>query len=178
MEIVSTAFEDVKVIKGICFKDERGSFEKTLNKEEFMRLGLLADYEETFFSVSQKGVIRGMHFQMPPYAHEKLVHVIEGAAVDVIVDLRKESPSYQKHIAVLLFAGENQSIYIPKGFAHGFLALEDHTVMLYQTACGYHSESDCGIAYDSIGFHWGISSPVVSKRDRSFVRLEDFDSPF
>lgn len=178
MKIIPTDFEDIKVIESNHAMDERGSFTKIFNEAEFLSMGLQTEYKETYFSISHKDVIRGMHFQIPPYDHEKLVHVIAGAIVDVIVDLRKESPNYKKYIAIPLTAERRQSIYIPKGFAHGFKSLEDNTVMLYQVASGYQPNSDSGIAYDSIGFDWEIDMPILSKRDLEFVGLEEFISPF
>ncbi|MDE6675114.1 MAG: dTDP-4-dehydrorhamnose 3,5-epimerase [Acetatifactor sp.] len=178
MKIISTEFSDIKIIESNHSTDERGSFIKIFNEAEFLSMGLQTEYKETYFSISQKDVIRGMHFQIPPYDHEKLVHVIAGSIIDVVVDLRRESPDFKKHIAITLLSEKRQSIYIPKGFAHGFRALEDNTVMLYQVASGYHPNSDSGIAYDSIGFDWGIGTPVLSKRDQGFIRLDDFVSPF
>lgn len=178
MKIISTEFEDIKIIENNYSKDERGDFIKVFNDVEFISMGLQTEYKETYYSISKKDVIRGMHFQIPPYDHEKLVHVIAGSIVDVIVDLRVESPDYKKHIAIPLSSEKHQSIYIPKGFAHGFRALVDHTVMLYQVASGYHPNSDSGIAYNSIGFDWGIETPILSKRDQDFIGLEEFESPF
>lgn len=178
MKVISTEFRDVKIIESNHFADERGSFTKIFNEDEFISMGLQTEYKETYYSVSKRDVIRGMHFQIPPYDHEKLVHVIAGSVVDVVVDLRKGSPDFKKHIAVTLLSEKRQSIYIPRGFAHGFRALEDNTVVLYQVTSGYHPNCDSGIAYDSIGFDWGTETPSLSKRDQGFIGLEEFESPF
>ncbi len=178
MRIISTEFSDIKIIESNYSMDDRGSFTKMFNESEFRSMGLQTEYKETYYSKSKRDVIRGMHFQVPPYDHEKLVHVIEGSIVDVVVDLRKDSPNYKKYVAIPLLAERHQSIYIPRGFAHGFRALEDNTVMLYHVASGYHPDSDRGIAYDSIGYDWGTEMPVLSKRDLGFMVLGDFVSPF
>lgn len=178
LRLFSSTFEDVKIIENVYSYDIRGNFIKTFNEDEFIRLGLHTDFRETYYSTSQKDVIRGMHFQLPPYEHDKLIHVISGSVIDVVLDLRKDSPNYKKSIAIHLTGNRPRSIYIPKGFAHGFKCLENNTVMLYQVTTGYQPNCDSGVAYDSIGYDWGIEDPILSERDQNFIRLEDFDSPF
>jgi len=158
--------------------DVRGSFTKIFNAEQFEKLGFQTEYKEIYYSTSQKDVIRGMHFQVPPYDHEKLVHVISGSIIDVLVDLRKESPDFGKCMEFSLSAEKKQALYIPKGFAHGFRSLEDNTMMLYIVSTGYNAQCDKGIAYDSIGYDWGVDNPILSDRDKTFSRLEEFVSPF
>ena len=178
MKVYSCEIEDIKLIENMYSADNRGSFVKTFHAESFQKQGLNIDFKETYYSVSNKDVIRGMHFQFPPYEHDKLVHVISGSVLDVVLDLRKFSPTYKKCMSVYLTGSEKKSLYIPKGFAHGFKALEDNTIMLYQVTSSYHAESDAGIAFDSIGFDWKVINPVLSERDRKFMTLEEFDSPF
>ena len=178
MKIFSCEIEDVKLIENMHAMDNRGSFVKTFHAEIFQKQGLNTDFTEVYYSVSNKDVIRGMHFQLPPYEHDKLVHVISGSVLDVVVDLRKASLTYKKCMSVCLTSAKPQSLYIPKGFAHGFKALEDNTVMLYQVTSSYHAESDAGIAFDSIGFDWKIENPILSERDRRFETLKEFESPF
>lgn len=178
MKIYSTEFEDVKVIENFFAFDIRGKFIKTYNDELFRELGIDVELKETYYSLSQQDVIRGMHFQMPPYEHDKIIHVIQGKVVDVVLDLRKESKTYKQFIDIKLTGNKPKSIYIPKGFAHGFKCMEDNTIMLYQVSTGYNAQHDAGIAYDSIGYDWGIDDPIVSERDRTFPTLSEFDSPF
>lgn len=178
MNIKPTKFEDVKIIESNSFSDQRGSFTKVFNDEDFGKMGLHLEFQEIYYSVSQKNVIRGMHFQLPPYEHDKLVHVISGSVIDVVVDLRKDSPHYKEYLAVHLTDCLPTALYIPKGFAHGFKSLEDNTIMLYQVTSGYQPQCDSGIAYDSIGYDWGIEEPILSERDRQFIALDKFESPF
>lgn len=178
MKVESTEFEDVKIIEGISSGDSRGKFTKIFNEDFYSEFKLNMNVCETYYSVSNKNVIRGMHFQLPPYEHEKLVHVIQGSVIDVILDLRKDSMNYKKSIGIFLSADKPYSIYIPKGFAHGFKSLEDNTIMLYQVTSVYSPEHDTGIAYDTIGFDWGVENPIVSGRDQTFISLDNFKSPF
>lgn len=178
MNVLSTEFADVLIIENFSQYDIRGGFIKIFNKEQYQNIDLNLNFHEVYYSVSQKDVVRGMHFQLPPYDHEKIVHVIHGKVVDVLVDLRKDSPNYKKCLEVYLSGNEPKSIYIPKGFAHGFRALEDKTVMIYCVTSTYHPESDTGIAYDSIGYNWGTADLIVSERDRNLTKLSEFESPF
>jgi dTDP-4-dehydrorhamnose 3,5-epimerase/CDP-3, 6-dideoxy-D-glycero-D-glycero-4-hexulose-5-epimerase len=178
MKVRDSEFKDVKIIEDSYAYDIRGNFIKTFNEEEFAEHGLSTDLREIYYSTSQRDVIRGMHFQLPPYEHDKLIHVIRGHVIDVVLDLRKSSPNYKKCLAISLSGNKPYSIYIPKGFAHGFKCLENNTVMLYHVTSGYNAESDTGIAYDSIGYDWNVEDPIMSERDQGFVRLEDFESPF
>ena len=115
-----------------------------------------------------------MHFQLPPHHHEKLVYVPQGAILDVVIDLRKKSPTFGKYISVELSDQNNKSIFIPKGIAHGFKTLLDHTITVYNVATEYNSISDSGIHYNSFGFDWNLSSPILSSRDEFFLGLNSF----
>lgn len=159
-------------------KDSRGVFTKIYCEDDLENFIEKMKIKETYYSVSQKNVIRGMHFQLPPHAHKKIVHVIQGEVLDVVVDLRKESTSYQQCFSFHLTADQPQALYIPEGFAHGFKSLKDQTLMLYQVSSCYHADSDTGISYNSIDFDWGISNPILSERDKGFISLLDFVSPF
>lgn len=178
MRIIETPFSGIKVIENFYQYDIRGNFVKLYNAEQFEMRGLNVELKEIYYSTSQKDVIRGMHFQMPPYEHDKIVHVIKGSAIDVVLDLRKSSPNYKKYYEIHLSGNKPKSIYIPKGFAHGFKCLENDTVMLYHVTSGYSPEADMGIAYDSIGYDWNIADPIISERDSNFISLEKFNSPF
>ena len=178
MNIIQTEFEGLYVLQTINFQDNRGGFQKLFNEEFFKGIGLDCDFKEFYYSVNKKGVRRGMHFQVPPYDHTKLVYVSMGRILDVCVDIRKSSKTYGKCFSIELDDQKAQYLYIPKGFAHGFLSLEDDSIVNYaQTSC-YNKECDCGIDQDSIDFDWQIAEPIVSVRDLTFPKLQDFNSPF
>ncbi|OSZ79495.1 dTDP-4-dehydrorhamnose 3,5-epimerase [Chitinophagaceae bacterium IBVUCB1] len=160
------------------FADERGVFIKPFNDATFQQAGIGFTLHESYFSTSKKDVIRGMHFQLPPHQHSKVVYCPQGEILDVIIDLRKESPTYGQYYAHELSAENHKAYFIPEGFAHGFKALTEDAMTYYLVSSGYHKESDTGILYNSFGFDWGVANPIVSERDLSFIRLEDFDSPF
>lgn len=178
MRIENTFIAGLKVIHLNCFTDTRGSFIKVFNKEFFEKNNLETNYEESYYSVSDKNVIRGMHFQVPPYAHTKIVYVNHGEILDVVLDIRKQSPTYGKCFSIKINCEEPVLLYIPVGCAHGFLSLQNNTMVTYlQTTC-YHRESDQGIRYDSFGFEWGIENPILSDRDKSFDSFQNFKPLF
>ena len=178
MEIIETPFKGLLVLKTVNFQDERGGFQKLFNYDFFKENGLATDFKEFYFSLNRKGVRRGMHFQIPPYDHVKIVYVSSGRILDVVVDIRKSSPTYGKCFSIELDDRKGEYLYIPQGMAHGYLSLEDNTIVNYaQTTC-YNRECDCGIDQNSIDFDWGIDNPIVSGRDLTFPSLKEFDSPF
>lgn len=178
MNIQETSFEGLYVLETINFQDIRGGFQKLFNYDFFEINGLDTGFKEFYYSVSQKNVIRGMHFQSPPFDHTKMVYVSKGKILDVIVDIRKHSKTYGECFSIELDDIQARYLYIPKGFAHGFLSLENGTIVNYaQTSC-YSKEHDCGIAQDSIVFDWGIDNPIVSERDLTFQKFQNFCSPF
>lgn len=178
MELIKTNFEGLFIIQHKVFTDERGLFVKTYNQGIFEELGIVLDIKERYYSISQKNVIRGMHFQTPPEDHVKLVTVISGKILDVVLDIRKNSPTFGKFFSVEIESNEGKTIYIPKGFAHGFTALENNTIVEYNQTTGYAPNNDAGIKYDSFGFDWKIFEPIVSTRDLSFKTFENFKTPF
>ena len=149
-------------------------FVKTFNKNVFNELNLNFEIRESYFSISKSNVIRGMHFQLPPYDHDKLVYVPKGAILDVVLDLRKNSPTYKNHISVELSDQNKKSIFIPKGLAHGFKSLLDDTITVYNVSSEYNSKADEGIAFNSFGFDWQNEASIVSTRDLEFDELEFF----
>jgi dTDP-4-dehydrorhamnose 3,5-epimerase len=161
-----------------AFSDERGWFVKTFNDVLFRELGIGFELKESYFSVSAKDVVRGMHFQTPPHQHAKIVFCPFGAVLDVIVDLRRGSPTYGQHFAQELSAENHKAYYIPEGFAHGFRSLTEGAITYYLVSSGYSQPNDSGILYSSIGFDWQLDNPIISARDLSFSPLEAFDSPF
>lgn len=178
MEFVDLSLPGARLITLPAFTDERGTFVKTFNEAIFQEAGIDFELKESYFSYSKADVIRGMHFQLPPHDHAKIVFCPQGAILDVIVDLRKASPTYGRFEARVLSATNHRAYYIPKGFAHGFKALEDDAITYYLVSSGYHQASDTGIRWDSFGMDWEIQDPVISARDKAFELFTDFQSPF
>lgn len=170
---------DIKIIELFDNKDNRGEFVKLYNEEFYLDKEINFSIKELYYSVSNKNVVRGMHFQLPPFDHEKVVHLISGKIVDVVVDLRKKSCMYGKYTAIELSGINKKAIYIPKGFAHGFITLEDNTIMQYCVSSVYNRDCDSGIRYDSFGYDWSSNGDlVISERDLSFIGIDEFISPF
>lgn len=180
MEIIETGIEGLVVVQPKVFKDERGYFFESYNKEKFVSMGLGMDFVQDNQSLSGKGILRGLHFQKPPHAQGKLVRVIKGAVMDVAVDIRKESATYGKHFMVELNESNFKMFYIPPGFAHGFLTLEDETIFSYKCTDVYHPETEGGLPWNdpALNINWPINSPVLSEKDLKFAPFIDFNSPF
>lgn len=177
MKLKNTEFDGLIIIENFHQEDNRGSFTKVFSNNVFVQNGIKFLPKEIYYSISRKDVIRGMHFQTPPVDHSKLVFVISGSIIDVVLDIRKNSKTYGKFFSLKLEENE-ESIFIPSGFAHGFKALEDNTVVVYnQTSC-YSKEHDAGILWNSFKFDWEIENPIVSSRDQSFDEFLKFKSPF
>jgi len=172
----TTSIDGLLVLSNQVFVDERGKFKKILSKDDFDALSLESNFAELYYSISKKNVIRGMHFQTPPMDHIKMVYVISGKILDVCLDLRRESMTFGKYFSCVLSGDDDKYLYIPKGIAHGFAALEDNSIVHYAQTTGYSKAHDFGIRYDSFGFNWNIESPIISDRDKSFPRLADFST--
>ena len=148
------------------------------NAPDFAEHGLRIDWQEEFYSVSRRGVIRGLHFQTPPAAHAKLVTCLAGEVIDVAVDLRCGSPTEGKVCSVTLDEQNGLILYLPSGIAHGFQSLSEASTMLYKVTSAHAPKSDAGIAFDSVDFDWPVADPTVSDRDRGHPALADYVSPF
>ena len=159
-------------------EDMRGSFTKVYHEGAFRELGLTTEFREEYFSVSKRNVLRGLHFQLPPADHEKLVWCMSGEVLDVVLDLRRASATYGEHRCFTLTGGSGAMLYIPRGMAHGFLTRSEEAVMVYKVTSVYAPDFDAGIRWDTAGIDWGIAAPLLSERDRSFAALADFSSPF
>jgi len=166
-----------KLIEYPQFRDERGTFQKVFTRTCIDQIDQIFEPKEAFYSVSKRGVLRGMHFQKPGAAHNKLVAVIDGSILDVVVDLRNSSNDYGKTFSFVLNAKQGKSLFIPKGFAHGFYAIDNATVM-YLVDHEYSAAHDDGVLWNSINFDWPDANPTVSQRDSSFEPLVSFESPF
>lgn len=187
MEIVQTDIKDVLIIEPRVFKDSRGYFFESFSQREFDEkvspiLGHSINFVQDNESMSSYGVMRGLHFQCPPYTQSKLVRCVRGAVLDVAVDIRKGSPTYGKHVAVELTEDNHRQFFIPRGFAHGFAVLSDTAVFQYKCDEFYHPEADGGISIidGSLGIDWKIPTDKVllSEKDTKHALLKDFDTPF
>jgi dTDP-4-dehydrorhamnose 3,5-epimerase len=178
MEKIATHLPGCFVLQPRIFEDHRGRLVKTYHHDTFRDLGLAVDYGESYYSVSKAGVLRGLHFQRPPYAQVKVVTCIAGRLLDAVVDVRRDSPTYGQSFAIELSAQQANMLYVPEGFAHGFYAMEDHTIIQYFGSAMFHPESDGGIRWDSCGIEWPVEAPAVSEKDRNLPTLAEFETPF
>jgi len=180
MLIEKSHIKGLIVIKPDVFEDQRGYFFESYNEEKFRQLGIDVKFLQDNESKSDKGVLRGLHFQIPPYQQGKLVRVIKGAVLDVAVDLRNSSPTYGQWVSIELSEKNKWMYWIPVGFAHGFLTLEENTIFFYKCTQVYHWESEMGIAWDDpdLRIDWGTNQPLISEKDKTAGRFCDFVSPF
>lgn len=180
MEIKQHALAGVVEFIPRVFGDARGAFFESFSARVFEQAGVSHEWVQDNQSSSTRGVLRGLHFQRPPHAQAKLVRVAQGRALDVIVDLRRDSATYGQHLAVELDAQRYNMLYVPIGFAHGFVALEDNTLFLYKCSDYYQPSAEGGLRWDdpTLNIDWGIDSPNVSDKDQILPLLEGFESPF
>jgi dTDP-4-dehydrorhamnose 3,5-epimerase len=158
--------------------DERGSFVKAHHHSTFVGHGLLADFAETFYTVSEANVLRGMHLLLPPADHAKLVYCVAGSVIDVALDLRRGSPAFGKFEAMELSADHPSGVYLPCGVAHGFYVRHAPAVMVYHVTSEHAPHLDAGVRWDSFGAQWPDDAPLISVRDARLPPLRDFESPF
>lgn len=178
MKFNSTDIQGCYLITAFSHADERGEFVKFYNAEAYDKNELDFQIKEIYYSSSKKNVFRGFHFQTPPADHTKIVNCFTGSIVDFVLDIRVESPSYGRCIALDLSAKNKHAVYIPKGCAHGFLSLEDDTIVTYLQETVYASDSDSGILWSSVDIPYEITNPILSERDQEFPSLHQFKSPF
>jgi len=158
--------------------DSRGTFCKTFCESSFRTAGLATHYREHFWSRSAHGVLRGLHFQVPPHDCDKLVTCLEGHVLDVVVDLRMALPTFTKVFATSLHGDCGDSVYVPRGLAHGFYVVSESAVVSYAVTAEYSAAHDKGVLWSSIDFEWPDRTPLVSERDAALPRLAEFESPF
>lgn len=181
MEIKRLSIEGLLLIEPRVFKDDRGEFFESFNKKLFDELTEgKYQFVQDNQSISKKNVLRGLHFQKPPFAQGKLVRVIKGAVLDVVVDIRKSSKTYGQHFSIVLSAENNMQFFIPPGFAHGFLSLEDETIFSYKCTNYYAPESEATIMWNdpSLNINWGNDKCIVSKKDNIGLDFSSFVSDF
>lgn len=163
------------------FGDERGYFFETYQTEKYAQICEDLTFVQDNISMSAKGTLRGLHFQAPPFAQGKLIQVLQGAVLDVVVDIRRSSPTYGQHFKMVLSAENAMQLYIPPGFAHGFLALEDHTLFSYKCTAAYHQSSEGCLHYNDPDLHidWELTeSPLLSPKDALGEAFSTFQTPF
>lgn len=180
MEIIETKIEGLLIIKPRVFEDERGYFFESWSKEAFKNNGIEIDFVQDNQSFSSKGVLRGLHFQNPPFSQGKLVRVIQGSVLDLAVDIRKDSPTYGEHVSVLL-SGENKTMFwIPPGFAHGFSTLEDNTIFSYKCSGIYNKESEGSLMWNDsdLKIDWQIENAIISEKDQNSDHFKNFKTQF
>ena len=180
MEIIKTPLEGLLVIKPRIFGDDRGYFFESWSKKSFTEVGLDLDFMQDNQSLSSKGVLRGLHFQNPPYAQGKLVRVIKGAVLDISVDIRKDSPTYGQYFPMELSEENKIVVWVPPGFAHGFVTLEDSTIFTYKCTEVYNKESEGALLWNDkdLNINWQVNDPLVSKKDLVAGNFKNFVSKF
>lgn len=180
MEIIKTHIQGLLVIKPNVFEDERGHFFESWSKKTYQDVGLELDFVQDNQSLSQKGVLRGLHFQDPPFAQGKLVRVIQGSVIDVAVDIRKESVTYGQHFSIKLSEENKKIFWIPPGFAHGFASLENNTIFTYKCTEIYNKESERVLLWNDadLNINWGVEKPLVSEKDMNAICFQHFTSAF
>ncbi len=182
MNVTTTAIEGLLIIEPRIFKDDRGYFYESYSKQKFEDAGIHADFIQDNQSFSQKGILRGLHGQANPHAQGKLVRVIQGRVLDVAVDIRKNSATYGKHVTVELSGDNHKQLWVPPGFLHGFVTLENDTIFTYKVTNYYNKESEIGVIWNdpALAIGWGVNETEVllSPKDELLPSFADFKSPF
>lgn len=180
MQLEKTPIEGLIILKPTIFKDDRGYFYESYNKNRLQELGIALDFVQDNQSFSQKGVIRGLHYQKPPFTQAKLIRVIKGSILDVAVDIRKDSPTYGQYFAITLSEENHLQFLIHEGFAHGFSVLENDTIVQYKCSRFYHKEAEGTILFDdpSLAIPWNVDDPIVAEKDLKGQLFSTFISPF
>jgi dTDP-4-dehydrorhamnose 3,5-epimerase len=180
MELLKTKISGLLLIKPSVFEDNRGLFFESYNKEKMLQFGLDENFVQDNQSVSSRNVLRGLHFQKPPFAQGKLVRVVQGSALDVAVDLRKSSPTYGQWESIELSQENKLMLWIPEGFAHGFVSLVDNTVFVYKCTNVYNKASEATILWNDtdLNIDWKVKHPILSEKDLEGMSFTDFISPF
>lgn len=182
MNVIKADIEGVVIIEPCLFKDDRGYFFESFSQREFEEKVRKINFVQDNESMSSYGVMRGLHFQRPPFTQSKLVRCVKGRVLDVAVDIRKGSPTYGQHVAVELTEDNHRQFFVPRGFAHGFAVLSETAVFQYKCDNFYAPEADGGISIkdESLGINWQIpvENSILSEKDLKHICLLDFDSPF
>ena len=174
MKFETSLLEGCALITLEEFHDSRGSFTKIYNEAIFKEYGINTVFKEQFFSTSHKNVLRGMHYQSAPFEHCKLIVCMSGSVLDVVLDTRKDSPTFGQSTSFFLEEGDGKAVFIPEGMAHGFLSLQENTVLMYAASSEQEKSAEGGILWNSFGFDWTCDSPTLSERDMSHESFETF----
>ncbi len=179
MILEKTNIEDIILLTPRVYKDERGYFMESYNQKK-VEILIKDRFVQDNESVSHKNVLRGLHFQLPPHAQSKLIRVIKGSILDIAVDLRKDSSTYGEHFKHVLSGENKKQLYIPVGFAHGFLSLEDHTILNYKCSDYYSASAEASIIWNDpqLNIDWGIENPILAEKDRLAENFVTFENPF
>lgn len=180
MEITKTNIEGLLILQPKIWKDDRGYFFESFRKDIFTKLNIHIDFVQDNQSLSQKGTIRGLHFQTSPNEQGKLVRVVQGSVLDVALDIRKNSPTYGQYYAIELSAENQTQFFIPPGFAHGFSTLEDNTIFCYKCTNYYSKADEGGVRFNdpALSIDWKVEGLFVSDKDKELPLFADFVSPF
>jgi dTDP-4-dehydrorhamnose 3,5-epimerase len=178
MEIKPTLLPGCYEIQPKRLDDQRGCFVKIFHQELFAKLGLVTNFAEEYYSVSKQGVLRGLHFQLPPYEHTKLVYCVDGQVLDTVVDIRRGSPTYGQFVTFDLNAKQANMVYIAPGMAHGFYVFSESATLIYKVTTAYAPAHDTGIHWNSVGIPWPTQHTIISERDSRLPILSNFDNPF
>ena len=180
MKITKAKIPDLLIIEPEVFYDQRGYFYESYNKKKFILADIDCEFMQDNQSMSEKNVLRGLHFQKPPFAQSKLVRVIKGSVLDIAVDIRKKSFFYGKYVSIVLSEHNKLMFWIPQGFAHGFLSLEDDTIFSYKCTQIYNKKSEHTILWNDtdLNIDWGVNNPIVSEKDKKATYFKNFISPF
>ncbi len=179
MIIETTFIKDLLLLTPRVYDDERGYFMESYNKLKIGKM-IKDDFVQDNESLSRKNVLRGLHLQLPPHAQAKLIRVIKGSILDVAVDLRQDSDTYGKHFKHVLSGENKKQLYVPEGFAHGFLTLEDDTLINYKCSSYYHADSETSILWNDpdLNIDWGLENPILAEKDRLAEKFITFENPF
>ena len=180
MEVIKTKIEGLLIIKPRVFADARGYFFESYNEDVFKKNGVDVNFVQDNQSLSNTGVLRGLHFQAPPFDQGKLVRVINGSVLDIAVDIRKKSPTYGEYVSIELTEENKTMFYIPSGFAHGFLTLRDNTIFSYKCTNLYNKASEETVLWNDLDLkiNWNVANPILSEKDIAGTPFKDFVSPF
>lgn len=180
MTIEECHLKGLLIIEPKVFEDERGYFFESFNKKAFEKYGMNLNFVQDNQSKSKKNVLRGLHFQNPPGAQGKLIQVIKGSVLDVAVDIRKYSPTYGQHFSAVFSEKNKRMLYLPEGFAHGFLTLEDDTIFVYKCTGFYNHSLESGILWNDkdLNIDWNIADPILTEKDRNAQNFKHFESKF
>jgi len=179
MILEKTNIEDIILLTPRVYKDERGYFMESYNQKK-VEILIKDRFVQDNESVSHKNVLRGLHFQLPPYAQSKLIRVVKGSILDIAVDLRKDSSTYGEHFKHVLSGENKKQLYIPVGFAHGFLSLEDNTILNYKCSDYYSASAEAAIIWNDpqLKIDWGIENPILAEKDQLAENFITFENPF